>query len=397
MRIQAATGSSEALEDGFVAGREAAAQALGGVERGARSVVVVLCSVMFDLEAVLRGVRSVIDAPVVGGTTYSEATDAGHTDDSVSLLLLTGDDLRFGVGLGEGLAADPQAAVDAAWSAAQAMLGEAPSLAIALPDAALSHQGEAVADALLRHSGGRCPIVGGCTGDGGRFQQTFQLFGDRVLSDAIPLLLLGGGVTAHVVTRTGWTPMGEPGVVTRVEENRLFEIDGAPSIQFLRRYIGDFDVHPEVMGTYPIALMDETVERDGVTHYVIRSPFFYDAASDSIAYGGRIRQGSHVQMGRSSRDLILAGAGDAALQLRRRVERRRPLCLFFASCGARKLMLGLAVPKEAGALREAFPGVPMLGFYSFGEIGAFDSDEPALARPRYHNCTLVVCALCLPA
>jgi hypothetical protein len=396
MNVQAATGSSEAIEDAFAAGREAAAQALEGVTLGARSVALLLASIELDLAEVLRGVRSVLDVPVVGCTTYSEATDRGYFDDSVSLLLLTGDDLRFGVGLGEGVSADPEGAVARAWAEARAMLDGEPAVAIALPDAALNYRGEVVTAALVRAAAGRCPVVGGCPGDGGRFRQTFQLFGDRVLTDALPVLLLGGGLTAHVVTRTGWTPMGEPGVATHAEANRLFRVDGQPSIAFLRRYIGDLDAHPEVMGTYPIALMDETVERQGVTHYVIRSPFFYDAASDSVAYGGVIPAGARVQMGRSSPALILAGAADAADRLRHRVAGRDVLCAFFASCGARKLMLGLSTAQEAATVRDALPGVPLAGFYSFGEIGAFDSDDAALATARYHNCTLVLCAICLP-
>jgi hypothetical protein len=395
-RVVAATGASEALEDSHAAGREAAAMALAGVGDVApspgRAVALLFVSIAFDLAEVLRGVREVLGVPVVGCTTYSEATERGFCDDSVAVMLLCGDGLRVGYAVSESLADDVGGAVSRAWAAAAAMLGEAPRLALAFPDAALVNEGERVVDALAAVSGGAVPIAGGAPGDGGRFRKTWQAVDDRVYSGSLPLVLLGGDFDAHVITRTGWSPIGEPITVTRASGNRVSRVGNVPVVDYVNRYTASLD--PAVLGTYPLGLIDETATSGGVSHYVIRSPFFYDAAHDALVLGGVVREGARVQLGRNSRDDVLASADDAATALRAAAGGRAPAAVFFASCGARRLMLGHMTGREPETIVERLgAAVPLAGFYSYGEIGAFDSRDPALSALRYHNCTLVLCAL----
>lgn len=393
MSLVAATGQSEILEDSFRAGQEAAQRAL---EKGAlplRRACIAFVSAQFDPAEVLRGIRSVIDAPLIGCTTFGEATDAGYTADSVSLMVIASDGLEVGLGVAEGLSKDPRGAVERAFAAARTGLKSAPGLAITFPDAALSYVGEQVVDALHEVCGRELVIAGGAPGDGGKFKQTFQLVGERVYSDSMPIMLLGGDVEAVSITRSAFQPMGVPGVVTKSEGGRLFAIDERPSIDFVRRYVGE-RLDPDIMATFPFGLLDHSPEENGHTHYVIRSPFFYDADSDSITLAGRVGEGSRVQLGRATREQILASAEEATSTLRDLLGDRKAAAVLFASCGARMMTLGVAVPKEVQALVRGFGSeVPIAGFYSYGEIGAFDSTRPALDRPRFHNCTLVECAI----
>lgn len=395
--VVAATGSSEALEDSFEAGREAASTALAGLGGAAltpgRSVALLFVSVAFDLPEVVRGLRSVIGAPIVGCTTYSEATEKGFSDDSVVVMLLAGEGLAVGWGVAEGLAADVPGAVARAWGDAREMLGGvAPRLALTFPDAALVNEGEAVVEALSAVSGGDVPVAGGAPGDGGRFKGTFQVAGDRIYSNSVPVLLLGGDFDAHVITRTGWTPIGEPVTVTQASRNLLSRVGNLPAVEYVRRYTASLE--PTVIGTYPLGLIDETATSGGRSHYVIRSPFFYDAEHDAMVLGGVVKEGARVQLGRNSRDDVLASADEGAATLRAAVGDRAPAAVFFASCGARRLMLGHMTSREPATIVERVgASVPMAGFYSYGEIGAFDSRDEKLARLRYHNCTLVLCAI----
>ena len=67
--------------------------------------------------------------------------------------------------------------------------------------------------------------------------------------------------------------------------------------------------------------------------------------------------------------------------------------LFF-SCGGRKLVLGLKTPQEVQTLRGALPkDIPICGLYVYGEIAPIDSTDPNLNQVRFHNTTLVLCAL----
>ena len=74
------------------------------------------------------------------------------------------------------------------------MLGTSAKLAIALPDAALSFSGETALASLAKKLGPDVTLVGGLPGDGGRLEKTFQVFGGRVVSGGVAVLLIGGDI-----------------------------------------------------------------------------------------------------------------------------------------------------------------------------------------------------------
>jgi len=392
MAILSATGVSECLEDSLEAGREAAAMIKERLALAANSVGILLCSIEFDLAEVIKGVRLELDIPLIGATTYSEATSDGYFEDAVTLMVLSSDALQIGLGVGENLGENPQAACREAWEQAVNQINCAPKLAVVFPDAGLNFKGEEVIRALQGLNADRIPVVGGCPGDGGRFQKTFQVLNDQIYTDSVPLLLLGGEIDACVTSVTGWRPMGHHATITEADGNRLLKVDNRPTIEFLQRYIPNMD-DPDIAGAYPIALMEETVHHKDRHHYVIRSPFFTDDAG-AVVYGGMVPEGSTIQMGHSTREMIYQSIDDATARLKLRLGKRAPACVLFASCGARKLMLGIHVEKEINGIKQGLgEDLPIQGFYSYGEIGAYDSADQTLNDIRYHNNTLSMCAI----
>lgn len=401
MSIRAATATSEDVEDGFAAGQEIAGGAREKLALGKHSVGILFASIRFDVGELVRGVRSRLDVPLIGCTTHSEGSDAGYFEDAAVLMLLTSDEPCFGVGLGEDLSANVDVAVAAAHESAARMLGGPAKLAIVLPDAALSFTGEAVLASLSERVGAGVPVVGGLPGDGGRLQQTFQVFGDRVVSNAIAMVLIGGDVEPVVVTRSGWVPLGQKAIATKTAGPTLLEIDGRPAIEYLRRYVSDVD-DPATLAMYPLAILDATfglAKGAGGAgaeskYFVIRAPFSHDKEKGSVTYGGTIPEGAQVQLVKGTRDDIVAGARDAAETLVMRLAGRSPSSLLFFSCAGRKLMLGLDTKREIGTMLEGLrETLPTAGFYSYGEIGPLDSTDAALREARFHNTTVVLCAL----
>jgi hypothetical protein len=361
-KLRAATASTEDLDDAFQAGQDLAQRILEKTALGGKSLGILFASIRFDHEALLRGIKSKLDLPIVGCTTHSEATEDGFFDDSASLVVLTADSLAFGIGLGEGISKNPDAAVTAACDAAAAMLGSAPRLAIVLPDAALSYTGEVVLAKLRERFGVDVPIIGGLPGDGGRLKQTFQFFGERVTSDSIPVVLLGGDITPVVVTRSGWIPIGQKAIATKTRGTTLLEIDGRPAIEYLKRYVANVD-DPEVLAMYPLAIVDGTLGVGMASYFVIRAPFFYDKATGAVTYGGSVAEGATVQLVKGTRDDIVAGAREAATVLAERLAGKEPSVVLFFSCAGRKLMLGMQTAREIEALTATFD-VPVAGFYA---------------------------------
>ena len=124
MSIKSATGYSENIDESYEAGLEIGDMILEKIALQANSVGILFCHIDFDFAELLRGIREKLDIPIFGCTTSGEANNDGYFEESASLMVITSDALKLGFGIGENLSKDPEAAVHAACTSAQAMLGE---------------------------------------------------------------------------------------------------------------------------------------------------------------------------------------------------------------------------------------------------------------------------------
>jgi class 3 adenylate cyclase len=416
MSIRAAVAFSEDIDDPYKAGLNIADQINAQLKLGARGVGILFASIEFDAELLLRGIRERLPIPLLGCTTASEANSAGYFEESASLIVLTGEGLAIGIGLGEGLTKDPARAVRAACDAASAMLGRAPpKLAIAFPDCAFSTSGDQVLRLLAEKLGSSVPVVGGLPGDGLSFKGATQFYNDRAVRDAVPILLLGGAMTAVVVTRSGWVPMGRRARATKVSGNVLYEIDNRPALEYFTRYLATLG-DPSIMGSLPVALVDRSLDDDEGRHFILRAPLVHDKDTGAVTYNGDIPLNAEIQLARGTQEDILEGVRDATRTLRRRVGDLPLDALLCFSCVGRRLLLGLETKREIELIlhelgretpppsdgqrftpipgvRSGPPKIPVNGFYTYGEIGPIDSSRRHLAATKFHNTTLVLCAI----
>jgi hypothetical protein len=393
MSIQSVTAYSENIDEAYAAGLEIGDMVLEKIELKAHSVGLLFCHIDFDFAKLLKGIREKLDIPIIGCTTSGEANDQGFFEESASLMVITADDVKFGLGIGQDLSKDPEKAVQSAYASAKAMLGEdAPKLALTFPDTTLTLSAEHVLHLLERETGKDVPVVGGLPGDNYQLKKTFQFCNEAVCSDSIPLLLLAGNIEPLVITRSGWIPMGRKVKATKVKGNVLYGIDGEPAIEYLKKYIPCVD-DPDIMASYPIAILDELLGAEVNKYFVVRSSFRYNKEDGSVIYDGDIPENASLQLARGSREDILAGAEEAITTLRKTAADRELHALLCFSCAGRRLMLGLETRKEMEIVLHELPNVCAVnGFYTYGEIGPIDSSLEHLKRNRFHNTTPVLCA-----
>lgn len=394
MGIQSAIGYSTNLDESYEAGIEIGEMVLKKLDLKASSIGILFANIDFHFENLLKGIHEKLDIPLIGCTTASEANNDGYFEESASLMVITSDDLKIGLGLGQDVSKDHEKAVCSAYDAARAMLDDGePKLAITFPDSALTGSVDRILSILVNRIGKEVPIVGGIPGDNFKFSQTYQFYGSSVYTDSVPLLLLAGNIHPTVVTRSGWIPVGQKATATKVSGNIILEIDNQPAIEYLKKYIPDLD-DPVVMGSFPLAILDEALGSDVSKYCVIRSPFFYNKENGSVVYLGDIPQDAVIQIARGSREDILDGMREAIATLKERLKDRAFNCLLLFSCAARKLMLGLDTEKEIEiALNELPDHVSVNGFYTYGEIGPIDSSMEKLGQTKFHNTSVVLCAL----
>lgn len=393
MSIQSATGYSENIDESYEAGLEIGGMILEKISLQANSLGILFCHIEFDFAELLKGIREKLDIPIFGCTTAGEANSNGYFEESASLLVVTSDDLKIGMGVGENLSQDPEAAVLAAYTSARSMLGEdKPRLAVTLPDAGLTSSAEKVLNFLKAHLDQEVPLVGGLPADNFQFKRTYQFCKNGIYSDSIPLLLLAGNIEPLVITRSGWIPIGKKVTATKTAGNVLYEIDHQPAINYFKKYLHDID-DPSILASCPLVLLDETPGAETEKNFVIRSCLRYNQENGAVICNGDIPENASIRLARGSREDILAGVEDAITTLRQKAADKEIHALLCFSCVGRRLMLGLDTKKELELVVNKLPvSCAVNGFYAYGELGPIDSSLEQLKKSRYHNTTLVLCA-----
>lgn len=95
-----------------------------------------------------------------------------------------------------------------------------------------------------------------------------------------------------------------------------------------------------------------------------------------------------------SRGDVIRGAHEAARQALKSLGGAKPEAIIMFSCVGRKMVLGRRVQEEVNAVRECIGrDVPIVGFYTYGEIGPIDKTDSGLSAAKFHNETVVLWVL----
>jgi hypothetical protein len=380
--LRMAVGHTDEL-DGELAATEIIAQCNEALDGLTPQAGLLLVSHDVDLEEFLALIRaSFPEIALIGCTTLAPMSSAAdYIEGSTTLTLFSSDVVRFSSGLGRGVSIDVDRASADAVAGATGTGTEKAALCIATP----SLEGidpTHVIDALGSALGPEIPLFGGgavpdlpmaMPWEGSR-----QFFGDEILEDAVPILLISGPLKVSMGVDHGWRGVGRDATVTRAKGDMVYEIDGEPVIEFYKHYTGG----AEPALTNPLAVFDEEAQR-----YYLRAPVDYDHEEGAISFLGAVPEGARVNISMATTDQILEGTVASLDEaLAGYPKPFRPEGALIASCATRNLLLGSQTPEELLRIREGVGmDVPVAGFYAYGEISPLGLSS----GPRFHNETCV--------
>ena len=373
----AVVGHSEDL-DGSAAAAEVLIQCRTKLNGTVPTAGLLFAAIDFDHQLLLDEInRQLPDLELIGCTTDGEiSSDLGFREDSVTLILFASDTVDMTAGIGRGLSTDVAAACRSAIDAAKGKSGKPPQLCIATPDG-LTAEGHSVTATLQETIGAATPIFGALAGDQLRLKSTRQFFGREVLCDSIPVLLLSGDLRFSYGVATGWHQVGDVGRVTRATGAVVYEIDGAPAVEFYRKFLGPA-ANPTV--ELPLAILNS---RDA-TEYLRATWGVVDETTGAVTFLGAVPEGVRVRLTLADRDEILSGcSASLALAKSNFPAGAPPTAALFFSCCARRILLGTRTEEELKLIRDTLGDtVAACGFYGYGEL------SPQMGDPsgtRYHN------------
>ncbi|MGV1035406.1 MAG: FIST signal transduction protein [Candidatus Nanopelagicales bacterium] len=226
------------------------------------------------------------------------------------------------------------------------------------------------------------PISGGLAGDGAYFSRTFVSLGSEVTAGhAVAVGLWGEGLTVAHGSAGGWEPFGPIRTITRSKGSTVYELDGQPTLELYRNYLGDkASGLPAAALLFPLRIRDPDGPSD-----LARTILAMDDTELSMRFAGDMPEGWSAQMMRTTIDRLVDGALDAGEQARQSVQGDGDSLAFAVSCVGRRLVLGDRADEELEACLDALGDRTALrGFYSYGEI------SPADGYVGLHNQTMTL-------
>jgi hypothetical protein len=380
-----AVGQSSA-EDSRHAGAEAAAATDAP---GDPKLLITFASCEYDLGPLLAGIHGEFGgAQLIGCSTAGEIASSGPGDAGVVITAIGGEGIDVTTAVAHDASQDLRGAGETAASFAVRGRDRTHKVLLMLTDGLAGDQQEIVRGAYSVVGAG-IPLVGGCAGDNLRMERTFQLYGDRVLSDAVVAAAISSDAPIGIGVRHGWRRVGEPMLVTASDSNRVHEIDGRPALDVYLERLGvpevartDPAVFTAFASTHPLGLASRGEERH------VRFISGADFENRSLLSIAEVPSGGLVWTMEGDADSVLEATDGACEDALAALDGKPPLGMIAFDCIARRGVLGSSgIEDEISRIAGNGDGAPVAGFYTYGEI----------ARTRgmagFHNQTLVVLAV----
>ena len=195
-------------------------------------------------------------------------------------------------------------------------------------------------------------------GDNGAFAKTLIFDNNGVYENgAVAIAFNSDILNVFTSYQLNWKPIGKYMTVTKVEKNRLYEIDGIPAAQIYTKYLGKKvgDGLPHSAIEFPML----HIEDSGLE--VCRTFVHRFEEDDSLLTIGNLEVGDKIRLAFGNVDLIVNGSANDMGQY----DYFQPEAIFTYSCASRITFLQSDVVAELEPLNKI---APISGFFTYGEI-----------------------------
>lgn len=354
----------------------------------APDAVVVFASARHDYDVLLQALADAAGTQCIAGSSSAgEFTDRGRGEGQVSALGIYSQEMKFSVGLGQGVSADPS---EAARQLVEAFRGLARSPfpyrnALVMTDALAGHTDALVEDLTLR-TGGEYRFFGGGAGDDGRFHTTHVFCGTKAYTNAVSALEMLSAKPLGIGVAHGWQPASPAMRVTEAEGTILRGLNGAPALRAIEAYARESGQSFDAADPLPFFLHNVIGIRSP-EGYRLRVPLAV-VENGSIACAAAVPEGSVVHIMKADAQSAVQAARVATESALQQLSGHKPAAAFVFDCVATRLRLGRAFEDELQACADLLKPAGFVGCNTYGQIARAEGQFSG-----FHNCTAVVCVL----
>ena len=390
MRTKVVSGNAEGSASEVAAALEAVIRS--GLGEDSPSLVLVFASTAQPLGDVVGPVAAAFpSASLLGASTAGEFTEAKDGKRSTTVFALSGD-FRIFTGMSEGLARDPEAAIQKAIEGFPTEISGYPyRTAILLLDPLAGNGEEAtlIAASLL---GETVRLAGGAAGDDLKMKRTEVASGKTAANDAVAIAVIFSKSPLGVGVCHGHRALSAPMRVTKAAGNVVEEVDGRPAwsvwLDATRAHAAargaDVDaMHKDEEGGY---LLRYEAGLAAGRDLKIRAPLSRDERG-AIHFACGMPEGTVFRITESVPERQIESAREAARRARAQLGDRAVAGAVVFDCICRNLILDKGFLRAIQGISSELGSVPVAGFETYGEI-ALDAGDLS----GFHNTTSVVLA-----
>ena len=359
----------------FNAGVQTATMATEGMEY--TKLGFLYTSVKNDIKELIKGVRSVTTAPIIGCTSSGAIiTPEGviSSDNGFAgMMALDDPDMVVGVACHEAgkdaRAIGRKVAIEAVENA-KTTRAPAYFYMVASPKEEEDYL-MGIQDVI-----GRVPMFGGSAADD-TVEGKWKIFcNDKVFSDGVAVAFFYTDNEIATSYTGAYNETENVGIITEVKDNRtLVTIDG---ISALKKYAQWINVKPESLKDQNLLVASITKPlgvKDPLGNLtVIRHPMFGNdmgtrtTADDTITLGNKAVPGTAILQLEATVDELINSTGNTLRDVKKQLY-TDPAAYFLVHCGGRKLGIGDRIEEVYKQLLKEAKGVPFITIFTFGEYG----------------------------
>ncbi|MEI6305783.1 MAG: FIST N-terminal domain-containing protein [Deltaproteobacteria bacterium] len=323
---------------------------------------------------------------IFGGTGDGIYETSGAENYGVSALgINSGGKVNWTVSMESGVAADSFGAAKKCARKALMACPDANCFRMVLADG-VHTDGHALINGIMAEIPGL--FFGGLTGDDRKFTSSKVFVNGLEYEDVVAILCGSGEIGFAINAASGWTPVGNTGVVEDLQGCEIRSISGLPAQEFMALETGKPLLESD-LGVVPLAAYMEGSSE----HFCLRTSSHMNPDTGSITTFGSVDAGCAVRVCTASREDVLRGVEDTLDGLSPESLGFMPSAAIIISCAGRKWLMSDRGEKELELLQQRLGNnIKLVGFPSFGEISPFRRSGNYTAV-SFHNVTFVVCLI----
>ncbi len=181
----------------------------------------------------------------------------------------------------------------------------------------------------------------------------------------------------------GWDEFGHERIITKSDQNVLFQIDNKNALDLYKQYLGDYV--NELPGS--ALLFPLSIRINGSDKNLVRTILSVNEENKSMTFAGNLPEGSKVRLMKANFDKLIEASSTAAENSFSSIKGSKPNLAILISCVGRKLVLQERIEEEVEAAKDVLGNnATITGFYSYGEISPFNKSTQC----ELHNQTMTI-------